>query len=38
MTAKEKARDIFDKMEVDVNDYESKYPTYSNRQAKEKES
>jgi len=35
MTAKEKARDIFDKMEVDVNDYESKYPTYSNRQAKE---
>lgn len=33
MTPKEKAKDIYNKMEVDVNDYESSYPTYSHRQA-----
>jgi len=35
ITPKQKAKDIFDKMEVDVNNYNSNYPTYSNKQAKE---
>jgi hypothetical protein len=35
MTPKEKACDIYDKMEVDVNDYNSNYPSYSHKQAKE---
>ena len=35
MTPKEKAREIYERMEVDVNDYSSNYPTYSPMQAKE---
>lgn len=35
ITPNQKAKDIYDKMEVDVNDYNSNYPSYSHRQAKE---
>lgn len=35
MTPKEKAQDIYRKMEVDVNDYNSRIPAYSYKQAKE---
>jgi len=35
MTPKEKAYKLYDKMEVDINDYDSKYPSYSHKQAKE---
>lgn len=35
MTAKEKASELYDKMEVDVNNYNSIHPTYSEKQAKE---
>jgi len=35
MTPREKANDIYNKMEIDVNDYDSNYPTYSHKQAKE---
>ncbi len=35
ITPKQKAIDIYNKMEVDVNDYDSNYPNYSGRQAKE---
>jgi len=35
ITPNQKAKDIYDKMEVDVNDYNSRYPSYSHKQAKE---
>jgi len=35
ITPNQKAKDIYDKMEVDVNDYNSNYPSYSHKQAKE---
>ena len=35
ITPNQKAKYIYDKMEVDVNDYNSNYPAYSHRQAKE---
>jgi len=35
ITPNQKAKDIYDKMEVDVNDYDSSYPSYSHKQAKE---
>lgn len=35
MTPKEKALELYDLMEVDVNDYISRHPTYSDRQARE---
>jgi hypothetical protein len=33
MTPKEKALELYNKMEVDVNDYESNHPSYSQKQA-----
>jgi len=35
MTPIEKAYELYEKMEVDVNDYTSNYPSYCQRQAKE---
>ena len=35
LTPKEKAKELVEKMEVDVNDYTSNYPSYCYRQAKE---
>lgn len=35
ITPNQKAKDIYDKMEVDVNNYNSNYPSYSYKQAKE---
>jgi hypothetical protein len=35
ITPIQKAKDIYNKMEVDVNDYNSNYPSYSHKQAKE---